>query len=156
MNMLLAIRQTAIQRHRHNAGPRVGESGQVTIMMVILAPILIFGFVGLLWDGGQGVNRRAEVEDVAFGAARVAAAQIVVGPEGVALDPTAAVSEANVYINRFPDISGSVTISGNTVTVTTQGSYDPEFLAVIGVDAWSFTATHTAETQVGVTANGDS
>ncbi len=151
MMMLLAVRRHAIESHRV-ANPRHGEAGQVTVMMLIMAPILIFGFVGLLWDGGQAVNHRAEVEDVAFGAARVAANQTQSGPTGPSMDPAAAVTAANAYINQFDAITGTVSVSGNTVTVITQGTYDPDFMAVIGVGAWTFTATHTAETQVGVTA----
>ena len=151
MNMLLALRRNAIESHRA-ANPRHTEAGQITVMMLIMAPILIFGFVGLLWDGGMAVNHRAEVEDVAFGAARVAANQTQSGPDGPSMDPTAAVTSANAYINQFDDVTGTVSFSGNTVTVTTAGTYDPDFMAVIGVAPWTFTATHTAETQVGVTA----
>lgn len=149
--MVLAVRRHAIESHRA-ANPRHAEAGQITVMMLVMAPILIFGFVGLLWDGGMAVNHRAEVEDVAFGAARVAANQTQTGPDGPSMDPAGAVTAASAYINQFDSVTGTVSVSGNTVTVTTQGTYDPDFMTVIGVSPWTFTASHTAEAQVGVTA----
>lgn len=153
MLMFLALSREA--KAKHGCAARESEQGHVTVLMVIMAPILIFGFVGLLWDGGQAVNRRAEVEDVAFGAARAAAAQTESNANGVVIDPAAAQAAAAAYIDRFDNITGSVSVTDDSVTVSTIGTYEPEFLGAVGVSSWTFDATHTAEKQVGVAADDD-
>lgn len=148
MMMFLALRATT-------GNDRAAEAGHVTVLMVMMAPILIFGFVGILWDGGQGVNRRAEVGDVAFGAARAGATQVDSNGAGISLNAAKAVEQANAYLARYPDVTGSVSVSGFLVTVTTEGSYDPAFMGAVGVDTWTFDASHTADAQLGVAANDD-
>ena len=139
-------------RRRWNARD---ERGHVTVLLVVMAPVLVFGFVGLVWDGGQAVNTRARVEDVAFGAARAAAAEVVVAGSVARLDASAAAARAHAYLVRYPEVSGTVSVSGNQVTVHATGIYDPLLLGALGQTSWTFTATHTAQAQVGVTAHDD-
>jgi len=112
------------------------ERGSVSLWAVTAALAMIL-IVGLAVDLGGRVHARQQVIDVARQAARAGGQQLhparAVRGQGVDTDPALAAAAARTYL-AASDVTGHVTLRGNTVTVTTTGSYRTVFLGLIGID----------------------
>ena len=129
------------------------RGGAITLHMMILGPLLVFGLFGFVYDAGQAINLKARTDDVAQSAARAALGAVALGPDGPALDTGEAVALGEALIAKFPEISGTVTVTGDgSVLVRTESAYVGEVLP--GFD-FTFTSEKTAEAQIGVLEDDD-
>ena len=134
---------------------RSDDRGGVTVLFLMLIPFAV-AFIGLAWDAGRAVNYRATTEDVAESAARAGATAVVQRTgEPPVLDPALAHERAALLLAQYPDYSGSVAVTLESVTVTVTSIYEPEFLGRFGVGAWTFEGAHLSELQIGVFVDGD-
>lgn len=136
-------------------GKRFGDEtgGAITIHMMLLAPVLVFGMFGFLYDGGRAITMKAHTDDVAQSAARAALGAVVIGPDGPELDAGEAVAMGEALIAKFPDVSGTVVVtSDGSVTVFAESVYVAEVLP--GFD-FTFRSERSAEAQIGVVEPND-
>lgn len=129
------------------------DRGSITLHMMIMGPILVFGLFGFIFDGGQAITLKAKTDDVAQSAARAALSAVVLGPDGPELDTGEAVALGEALIAKFPEVTGTVTVTGDgSVMVRTESTYDAEVLM-----GWTFnfTSEQTAEAQIGVLEDDD-
>ena len=130
------------------------DRGGISLQFAILGPILLFGFIGLVFDGGRAVNARATAGDVAQSAGRAAATAIEVTADGVALNTGEAVARGEAYLALHPAVSGTVVVSGDfEITVITETTYTPVILA--NTQEFTFTSVHVAEATIGVRDGDD-
>ncbi len=150
--MIVALHRMIAQRRRRRLNPRA-DDGYVTIWMLLWTPVLIAGLVAIV-DYGAAIQARALASDVAIGAARAGAAQVVsVAGEGPRIDTDPALATATGYVTeadaRAPErigLTATYQIAPDTVTVTVTVTYDPWLLDTM---TNTFTRTETAQMQVG-------
>lgn len=141
MNRLIAIRR-----------PR-GERGTATVFVLGLI-VVLFGFAGLVIDGGNALNARARMADVAEQAARAGAGQLDLnalrGNGAVTIDCGPAVSSAvDRYLANYPADHGVITsCTGQTVTVAVHTTVNTEILRIFPhFDSFVITASATARAE---------
>lgn len=126
---------------------RSGERGIATIWSVIVVSACV-AMVGLVLDGGVILRARSEAFSVAGTAARVGAQELdsdAAAQGDVILDPTRARQAATDYLDAR-DVTGTVTVTGNQVTVAVTVTADLQILRVAngGTVDVSSTATVSA------------
>ena len=124
-----------------------GERGSISIWMVTSSFVMII-LVGLAVDLGGQVHAQQRARDLAAQAARTGGQQVQAAPaiEGryLNVDVSAARSAAEAYLSAA-GIDGTVSISGgDTITVNVTDTYEPRFLALLGIDHLDVTGTATA------------
>jgi Flp pilus assembly protein TadG len=124
-----------------SAGRARGEQGNVSLLVVIMLPALVLA-AGLVLDGGRQLQARRDANGAAAAAAR-AAVQLS-GREAYArrLDPGLANARASAELGRQRAI-GSVSISGQSVSVTVRAAVD--FFILPGGRTVSESSTATPE-----------
>lgn len=132
-----------MKQHRHDS-----ERGSVSLWAVLAAFCMIV-IVGIAADfGGQAVAEQ-QARTSAFEAARAGGQQVDLDQlsrgEPAQTDPTQASVAAQAYLDAA-GISGTVTVSGNTITVTVTGSYQCNFLSIIGIRSLPVNGTASADT----------
>lgn len=131
---------------------RDSESGSLTAFLAVLGAAL-FVLVGLVVDGGRAIDARRQAMDVAQEAARLGADQLSVDAlrcGNVLVDPGAATQAATVYL-AAADEQGTVSVSGNTVTVRVDSSVPTAILGMIGIGHLDVSASASATDLHGVT-----
>ncbi|WP_110208606.1 pilus assembly protein TadG-related protein [Nocardioides daejeonensis] len=123
------------------------DRGSISIW-VITASVAMMTLVGLAVDLGGQVHAQQRAHDVAAQAARTGGQQVEAAPavEGryVALDTTAARRAAEQYL-ADAGVEGTVTITGGTTLVVhVTDTYEPTFLALIGLDELTVTGDASA------------
>lgn len=116
------------------------ERGSISIWMVTGGLVMII-LVGLAVDLGGKVSAQQRAQDVARQAARAGGQQLqaatAVRGQGAVLDPYAARQAAHTYL-AGSGVSGSAAIiDGQTVRVSTTGTYDCKFLGIIGISGFT-------------------
>lgn len=125
---------------------RADDSGQVTVFVVgIMVALLLLA--GLVVDGGDVLAAREMAIDNAQAAARAGAQAISISSYRssgeVVLDPAAAESAADSYLRGVGD-QGTVTVSGDTVTVTVRLRQPLAILSIVGIASLTVTGTGSA------------
>lgn len=127
-------------------GARTGRAdrGSATIWMVGVTACA-FLMVGLVLDGGVMLRSRSDAFAIAASAARVGAQQLdsdaaVAGQP--MLDPVAAEQAALAHL-AARGVTGAVTVTADTVTVTVTTRAELQLLKVVGGDSVDFAATAT-------------
>jgi Flp pilus assembly protein TadG len=123
------------------------ERGSITVWLALSSFVMIF-LVGLAVDLGGQVHAHERAHDLAAQAARAGGEEVEGGPaiEGraLAISPAAARAAARRYLDAA-GVDGTVAITnGNTITVTVNDYYDPQFLGLIGINRLNVTGTATA------------
>ncbi|WP_255459304.1 MULTISPECIES: TadE/TadG family type IV pilus assembly protein [unclassified Nocardiopsis] len=118
------------------------DRGQTTAFVAVLASAFLM-CLGLVYDGGGLLRSRNEAAVLAQEAARAGAQQIDwaayrAGSDTVGLDSGAAAAAARAFLSSS-GATGTVSVSGDTVTVTSSVDY-------------SFVLLPMASTTVGATA----
>ncbi len=124
-----------------------GERGSISLWMVTSSFVMMV-LVGLAVDLGGQVHAQQRARDLAAQAARTGGQQVQAAPaiEGryLNVDVSAACSAAEAYLSAA-GIDGTVSISGgDTITVNVTDTYEPRFLALLGIDHLDVTGTATA------------
>ena len=118
------------------------ERGSMTVWVAVLLGAILVGFGGLVYDAAGAATHRSEIIDAAWSLARTGASETT--STGL-IDPDAAKSAVGEAAARqWPDLVVSTTASTTEVTITVNGTYAPQLLAVIGVGAWDLTASRTS------------
>ena len=135
------------------------ERGAVAVVIPILT-VGLLARAGLVIDGGAALAARGRAADVAQQAARAGADALAPGslrrgdPADLAVNPAAAVLAANQVL-QFGAVSGQVSVSGDTVTVTAQITRRTSILSAVGVDTVTGHATATASVLHGGTTDSN-
>ena len=156
----------------HRQGPAIGENvkrssaavlseserGSVALFMALFMVAMI-ALAGLVIDGGGSLAARGRAHDIAAQAARAGADAVSEGslrgsnPEALVIDPGAAQAAAQTYL-RAGQATGTVTVSGQDVTVTARVPRRAVILSAFGIDDVSGTATATATIVYGAAVIG--
>lgn len=121
------------------------DEGSATVWMIAVT-VCAFLMVGLVLDGGVMLRSRSDAFSIAASAARVGAQQLDTDAavEGVTvLDPVAAERAALDYLAAH-EVTGTVTVGADTVTVTVTTTAHLQLLQIVGGDTVAFEATATA------------
>lgn len=125
-----------------------GERGTVTAFVVGLTLACLLA-AGLALDGGRIVAARLQVSDVAANAARAGAQQVVGLRSGdLSLDPARAEAAARRVLDAAR-ATGSVEVSGRSITVTASLTQAMLLLRLAGVSSRTVSATATARSEQG-------
>lgn len=122
------------------------DSGSATVWMIGVV-VCAFLMLALVLDGGVMLRARSNAYAAASAAARAGAQQLdpIAAVDGVAvLDPVAAQRAAVDYLTA-EGLTGTVTISGDTVTVYVTSTVSLQLATALGVDATTFHATASAQ-----------
>jgi len=129
------------------------ENGQITAFVAVIALALI-ACAGLVFDGGRLLTARRELRDLADGAARAGAQALSVDQlrvnDTTVLDPAAATNAADAFLAAAGQ-HGTVTVDGDTVTVSLHERVDMTLLAVVGMSGRDIDARGHAHLVRGVT-----
>jgi hypothetical protein len=129
-----------------------GEDGRVSAFVVVFT-IGILALAGLTLDGGLALAAKVRANGHAEAAARAGAQAIdlsVYRTSGkLELVPLQAVAHARRYLTGV-GATGTVTVSGDTVTVTVTASQRTQLLGLVGVASLSVHGSGRAHPQRGV------
>ena len=119
------------------------ESGGFVLWWLIgLSGVALLIFV-LVADGSRVMAGLDETSDVAQVAARAGAR--MVNPSTGSLDAARAEAAANAEL-AASEMTGTVTVNGNEITVTAVAVVELPLLAMVGIDARTVDSTRTART----------
>jgi hypothetical protein len=122
------------------------DSGTVTGYTVIVT-LAVLAFAGLVLDAGLAVATKVDAVSVAQSAARAGARELDLAhlrtTGEIRLDPAAAHDTATSWL-ATAGLAGSVTVTGEQVTVTVTTAQDTQLLQLVGVDSIPVGATATA------------
>ena len=125
--------------------PRDRDAGSVTIVMLLLA-VALFAVCGLVIDGGRAITARQRAANHAEQAARAGAAALseqALRGGWLRPDPAAARAAALAFLRRTGEV-GTVTVTGDRVTVQILTSIRTGLLGLIGKNRFDVVATGTA------------
>jgi hypothetical protein len=128
------------QRTRH-------DGGQATAFTVVMT-VAILALAGLVLDAGLAVSTKVEAVWAAQSAARAGARELDVAALRttgiVRIAPAKAHTAAQDWLGRAR-LSGTVTVTGNQVTVSVATARQTQLLHMFGVNSIPITATATAD-----------
>lgn len=138
------------------AAVRVGgwgdETGRVSAFVVVLT-LAILALAGLSLDGGLALAAQVRATGQAESAARAGAQALDLGTYRatgqVRLDPGQARTRAHDYLTAT-GVTGTVTASGDAVTVTVTTTHRTQLLGLVGIGALSVHGSASAAPQRGV------
>lgn len=123
------------------------ERGAVTIYFAIVIVSLLLG-IGLISDGASKIRAGRKVTLAASEAARAASQHLqpgVVIGQDAQVDPAKGAAAARSYL-RAAGVNGTVSVTGDTVRITTTLAWRPEFYGGL-FSGSTLTGTATAEPQ---------
>ncbi|MEV7393938.1 pilus assembly protein TadG-related protein [Streptomyces sp. NPDC091215] len=130
------------------------DDGQVTPFVVILAVAIVM-FAGLIVDGGltlaAKVRAIGEAQEAARAGAQALDLSVYRNTGTLRLIPDQARARAQTYLASTHD-TGTVILTGDTVTVTVTAHQHTQLLGLLGLDSLTVTATGSAHPVRGVTA----
>lgn len=128
------------------------DRGSVSLMLAVVV-LALFVAVGLVVDGGQKLRSTQRADDAAAEAARAAVQSVQPASTVRGLQPridrAAAVQAAQSYL-AVAEVSGSASLTGDRLTVTTSTSFTPTFLSLIGLGTQTVTGQASARLARGV------
>lgn len=120
---------------------------------VVVLTIGILALAGLTLDGGLALAAKVKANGEAEAAARAGSQAIDLNAYRntgtLQLVPALAVADAQTYLATV-DASGTVTISGDTVTVTITASQHTQLLGMVGISSLTVHGQGSAHPQRGV------
>ncbi len=135
---------------------RHSESGQAIVWVVVMLPLFLSA-IGLSIDGGVVFAARRELQNVADGAARAAAAQIDLrtyresAGNTVVLDAPRARQAAVGYLaEQGTGVTGAVDAQPRRVVVQVSRDTPTAFLRIVGISTVHIEATAPVEVRYGV------
>jgi hypothetical protein len=121
------------------------ENGSVSVFVVGVFLALIV-MAGLVFDGGNFLAAHREADAEAEGAARAAAEQLsghALHTGTLAISLPAAQNAADAYLAPYHH-TGTVTVTGDIVTVTVTYSVPTQVLTIVGIGSKTVSGTGTA------------
>jgi hypothetical protein len=119
------------------------EAGMVTAFVVIFT-VALLAMAGLVLDGGLALAAKVHAIDDAQAAARAGAQAIDIptyrATGTITLDPAQAVADAERFLAAAGE-HGTVTVTGQTVSVTVTITQPTQILSIVGVDRLTATGT---------------
>ena len=147
--MTATLRRPALQRlGLGRLRGRLGkpEEGMVTAFVVVFMLALLV-MAGLVLDGGLALAAKVQAIDDAQAAARAGAQAIDVplyrSTGEITLDPAQASSDAEGFLARAGR-TGTVSVTGDQVTVTVTITQPTQILSVVGVHSFTETGSGSA------------
>jgi hypothetical protein len=132
----------------------VRDDGRVAAFVVTLV-VAILALAGLTLDGGLALASKVQATDEAQSAARAGAQAIDLAAyraSGVVrLAPAAAVTDAQDYLASI-GATGTVSVAGDTVTVTVTAVRHTQLLQLVGITALTAHGQASAHPQRGIVA----
>ena len=134
--------------HRFTRVQHDPDRGSITAYLLIMTVALVV-LAGLVLDGGAALTAHGTAADTAQQAARAGADALdeqslrASAPAGLTTNPAAA-REAAAAVLAAADVTGDVTVTGSTVTVTARATKPTAILAIVGIDQVGGAATATA------------
>lgn len=130
------------------------DEGRVSAFVVVLVSAIL-ALAGLTLDGGLALAAKVRANGQAESAARAGAQAIDLtayrSSGTLRLIPTQAIARAQAHL-AAEGASGTVTISGDTVTVTVTAAHPTQLLGLIGITSLSVHGQGSAHPQRGITA----
>jgi Flp pilus assembly protein TadG len=148
-----------IRRGRARQGQRDRDRGSAALWLAIVM-VALLAMAGLVLDGGTALAARGQAADVAQAAARAGAdalAPDAVFGGGGAASLTATESAADTaaqHVLAAAGLTGEVTVTAQSVTVTAHAIRHTAILSAIGIDEVHGSASATAFTLLGTTTAG--
>lgn len=137
---------------RHGPTLWRADDGRVTAFVVVLT-VGILALAGLTLDGGLALADKVQADDQAEAAARAGAQGIDLAAYRstgtVQLVPAQAVADAQSYL-AMVGASGTVSVSGDTVTVSVTAVERTQLLSMIGIPSLTVHGEGSAHPQRGV------
>jgi hypothetical protein len=131
---------------------KVGDDGAVSAFVVVLFVGLLV-LAGLVLDGGLALGAKVRASGQAEAAARAGSQAIDLAvyraTGAVRLLPTEAAAAAQDHLATV-GATGTVTVSGDTVTVTVTASQNTQLLGLAGISSLSVQGTGSAQPQTAV------
>ena len=124
------------------------DRGSITAYLLIMTVALVV-LAGLVLDGGAALTAHGRAADTAQQAARAGADALddqslrATTPGGLTTNPGAA-RRAAAAVLAAADLTGDVTVTGTTVSVTARATKPTAILAVVGITQVGGAATATA------------
>lgn len=132
----------------------VDDTGRVTAFVVVIVTAVL-AFSGLVLDGGLALAAKVRAIGEAQEAARAGVQAIDLAAyraDGtLRLVPDQASTLARTYLTSTGD-SGTVTVAGNSVTVTVTTTQKTQLLGLLGIGSMTMTGSGSAHPERGVTA----
>ena len=139
-----------IRRWQHGWWAR--DEGQISAFVVTLLAAIL-ALAGLTLDGGLALAAKIRATGQAEAAARTGAQALDLGAYratgAVRLVPTQAAAQARSYLATV-GATGTVTVSGDTATVTVTATHPTQLLGLVGIRALSVHGSASAHPQRGV------
>ena len=122
------------------------ERGSASIWAILVISGAFTVLLGLVVDGGRVIDARIAASRAAAQAARVGAdslssASVRNGHDAISVE--AAKARAQNYLHDA-GMSGAVSVSGDTVTVTVTGASETQILGVIGIASFPIEESESA------------
>ncbi len=123
------------------------ERGSASIWAILVISGAFTVLLGLVVDGGRVIDARIAASRAAAQAARVGAdslssASVRDGHDAISVE--AAKARAQNYLHDA-GMSGAVSVSGDTVTVTVTGASETQILGVIGIASFPIEESESAQ-----------
>lgn len=129
------------------------DSGHISVFTVVITAALLI-VAGLVLDAGLALSAKTRALDVAQSAARAGAQQIDLAAYRTGtlrLNQNAAAAAARGWL-ATAGMTGEVTVTGTSVSVTAHTSRRTQLLTLIGVRSLDVSASATATAHRGVSA----
>jgi Flp pilus assembly protein TadG len=123
------------------------ERGSASIWAILVIAGAFTFLLGLVVDGGRVIDARIAASRAAAQSARVGAdalSSASVRNGNNAIDVDAAKARAQKYLHDA-GMTGTVSVTGQTVSVTVTGSSETQILGVIGITSFPIEETETAQ-----------
>ena len=123
------------------------ERGSASIWAILVIAGAFTVLLGLVVDGGRVIDARIAASRAAAQSARVGAdalSSASVRNGNNAIDVDAAKARAQKYL-LDAGMTGTVSVTGQTVSVTVTGSSETQILGVIGITSFPIEETETAQ-----------
>lgn len=155
----LAARRLITRWRRAACGPAANDHGAVVFWIVPIMAGLI-ALTGLVVDGGNALAAREQAADLSEQAARAGADALSplalhdADPSQLTADPAAARAAVLRVLTPAGITDPTVTIEGDSVTVTVTVHRDTQILSIVGLDQLSGSASATATALHGTAQGG--
>ncbi len=144
-----------MRRQRHPADAE-RDRGSLTLMLAVFMVILL-AFTGLVIDGGRKLDQTENADAIAEEAARAGAGMVntatAYGSGTYQVDIPEALAAARAYLAKA-GYNGSVSGTGNKITVTVTVVEHTTLLSLVGIDTMTSTGKAVASLVTGVTGPG--